>query len=93
MVPKLISRPGVKGRKEGNTMKKLHSYDSTIRRYNLRNLIVDINRDYHNIVIWKDGDFSTLNIQTLALEGRGRLNYKDGKVFHQTIAELVKLYD
>ena len=65
------------------------------RSYILHNgkLVIEINRDYHAILAWIDGDIiNTMQIQTLACDGRGRLNHKNGEVFQQTIAELVKLY-
>lgn len=57
-------------------------------------VVVEISRDYHTVLVWREGDYDTVQIQSLALEGKGRLNYDYNarRVITQTIADLVTEY-
>lgn len=55
-------------------------------------VVVEINRDYHTVLVWRDQDYASMRIASLALEGKGRIDYDRNKhmVIKQTIADLIK---
>jgi hypothetical protein len=72
-----------------------HNSNNYSRSYIIHgDIIVEFNRDYHTVLVWRDKDYESMGILSLALEGKGRLNYDHNarRVVNQTIADLVKQY-
>jgi len=57
-------------------------------------IVVEIDRDYHTVLVWRDKHYETMGILSLGLEGKGRLNFDHSahRVINQTLAELVRRY-